>query len=184
MEDKLIIRGSFQKQYYALYSFIIGAISLLFAWFFFADDQLGLMIFFSSIGSISISLAIAALILFGVGVFELAVTEKRVSGKIKFWKNVDLPVDSITAIGFGIFQSITITTASGAIYFPFLNNKYAVYNELLKLIMARQDNSKTNCNSQMSVSNADELKKFKSLTDEGVITQEEFEAKKKQLLGL
>lgn len=33
-------------------------------------------------------------------------------------------------------------------------------------------------------SSADEIKKFKSLLDDGVITQEEFEAKKKQLLGL
>jgi hypothetical protein len=34
------------------------------------------------------------------------------------------------------------------------------------------------------VSAADELKKFKELLDMGVITQEEFNAKKKQLLGL
>lgn len=33
-------------------------------------------------------------------------------------------------------------------------------------------------------SSADELKKFKDLLDSGVITQEEFDAKKKQLLGL
>ena len=33
-------------------------------------------------------------------------------------------------------------------------------------------------------SNADELKKYKDLLDGGVITQEEFEAKKKQLLGM
>ncbi len=32
--------------------------------------------------------------------------------------------------------------------------------------------------------NADELKKFKDLLDSGVITQEEFDAKKEQLLGL
>ena len=31
---------------------------------------------------------------------------------------------------------------------------------------------------------ADELKKFKELLDMGAITQEEFDAKKKQLLGL
>ena len=31
---------------------------------------------------------------------------------------------------------------------------------------------------------ADELKKFKVLLDSGVITQEEFDAKKKELLGL
>lgn len=35
-----------------------------------------------------------------------------------------------------------------------------------------------------TVSAADELKKFKELLDMGVITQEEFDAKKKQLLGL
>ena len=34
------------------------------------------------------------------------------------------------------------------------------------------------------VSVADEIKKFKELMDMGVITQEEFDAKKKQLLGL
>lgn len=35
-----------------------------------------------------------------------------------------------------------------------------------------------------SQSAADELKKFKELLDMGIITQEEFEAKKKQLLNL
>ena len=34
------------------------------------------------------------------------------------------------------------------------------------------------------VSNADEIKKYKELLDSGVISQEEFDAKKKQLLGL
>ena len=33
-------------------------------------------------------------------------------------------------------------------------------------------------------SNADELKKYKDLLDSGVLSQEEFDAKKKQLLGL
>lgn len=35
-----------------------------------------------------------------------------------------------------------------------------------------------------SMSTADEIRKFKELADEGIITQEEFEAKKKQLLGI
>ena len=39
-------------------------------------------------------------------------------------------------------------------------------------------------NVQTQISPADELKKFKDLLDSGVITQEEFDAKKKQLLGL
>ena len=39
-------------------------------------------------------------------------------------------------------------------------------------------------NNIQEASHADELKKFKELLDNGVITQEEFDAKKKQLLGL
>ena len=35
-----------------------------------------------------------------------------------------------------------------------------------------------------AVSDADELKKFAELRDQGVISQEEFEVKKKQILGL
>lgn len=37
---------------------------------------------------------------------------------------------------------------------------------------------------QKSISQADELQKFKDLLDNGVITQEEFDTKKKQILGL
>ena len=35
-----------------------------------------------------------------------------------------------------------------------------------------------------SDSTADEIRKFKELLDDGIITQEEFNVKKKQLLGL
>ncbi len=41
-----------------------------------------------------------------------------------------------------------------------------------------------NAPSNHPLSSADELKKFKELLDAGIITQEEFDAKKKQLLGL
>ena len=38
--------------------------------------------------------------------------------------------------------------------------------------------------SGVSISTADEIKKFKELADSGIISQDEFEAKKKQLLGI
>ncbi len=44
-------------------------------------------------------------------------------------------------------------------------------------------NKQTSCGVQ-AASPAEELKKFKELLDSGIITQEEFDAKKKQLLGL
>lgn len=47
-----------------------------------------------------------------------------------------------------------------------------------------EQKEKENSSTSTQISSADELKKFKDLLDNGVITQEEFEEKKKQLLGL
>ena len=59
------------------------------------------------------------------------------------------------------------------------NNNYSNNNNL---------NNKNSNNKPMApavpISSADEIAKFKRLLDDGVITQEEFEKKKKQLLGL
>ena len=51
---------------------------------------------------------------------------------------------------------------------------------VLQMICDNQNNKPAESN----VSNADEIQKFKSLLDSGVITQDEFDMKKKQLLGL
>ncbi len=55
-----------------------------------------------------------------------------------------------------------------------------------KLLVERQQKpmSATTINQVVPQSTADELKKYKDLFDSGVISQEEFDAKKKQLLGL
>ena len=117
---------------------------------------------------------------------SIMVTDKRVIGKINK-KNVDLPIDSISAVGTGGGSSITVSTASGVIRFKWIENNEEIRRILSKLIMQRQEDAKKQIVSSPvaeSTSNADELKKYKELLDSGVITQEEFDAKKKQLLGL
>ena len=48
----------------------------------------------------------------------------------------------------------------------------------------REHKNQKNGTVVQQISSADELAKFKKLLDDGVISQEEFNAKKKQLLGL
>lgn len=117
---------------------------------------------------------------------ELSLTDKRVYGKIKFGKRVDLPLNQISSIGQGWFKSLAIATSSGTIKFWLLNNRQEVFTELSKLLSEFQNTNKTETvvKQEIPQSNADELKKYKDLFDSGVITQEEFEQKKKQLLGL
>jgi hypothetical protein len=56
-----------------------------------------------------------------------------------------------------------------------------IYNFLMKKI---SDIKKANNNSSTGISSADEILKFKNLLENGIISEEEFEAKKKQLLGI
>ena len=118
--------------------------------------------------------------------FEMTVTDKRIYGKIKWGKRVDLPIDSVSAVGIGAFKSIAISTASGKISFSAIKNRNEIHEIVSKLLVDRQKQSDTSATvvSAPTASNADELKKFKELLDSGIITQEEFDAKKKQLLGL
>lgn len=56
--------------------------------------------------------------------------------------------------------------------------------DMLEVRKFIEDKVRANKNGSAQVTSADELKKYKDLLDSGVITQEEFDAKKKQLLGL
>lgn len=64
---------------------------------------------------------------------------------------------------------------------------YSTAQECLASLQVMCDSVQANAPVESNVSGlsqADELLKFKQLLDSGVITQEEFDAKKKQLLGL
>lgn len=52
------------------------------------------------------------------------------------------------------------------------------------IIKADAESRKQNANTMAQMSIPDEIMKYKNLLDSGIITQEEFEAKKKELLGL
>ena len=62
-------------------------------------------------------------------------------------------------------------------------NEYAkeVFDVLYKAFNDYKENGET---SNHTISNADELKKYKELLDSGAITQEEYDKKKKELLNL
>lgn len=116
---------------------------------------------------------------------QITVTDKRVYGFDAVGKRVDLPLDSITAVGTSAFSGLAVTTASGAIKFAMLKNRDELHEAIGRLLVQRQEKpAAAVIRQEMPQSGADELKKYKELLDGGVISQEEFDAKKKQLLGL
>ena len=114
----------------------------------------------------------------------MTITNSRVIGKASFGKRVDLPMNQISAISLGLCGSIVVATSSGKIHFWLLENRDKVHAELAKVIRKVQVERTTNNSNVSTPNSADELRKYKELLDSGVITQEEFNAKKKQLLNL
>ena len=121
---------------------------------------------------------------------ELVVTDKKVYGRVFWGKRVDLPIDSISAIGTSLFKSIDIATSSGRIKFLAIANRDEIHEKISELIVNRQHSNKAeqkivyNNAPTSNNDNIGQLKELKELLDQGIINQEEFDAKKKQLLGL
>ena len=118
----------------------------------------------------------------------ITVTDKRVYGTALWRKRVDLPFDSISAVSTTIFKGVGVATSSGLISFKLIDNNKEVHKAISDLLIKRQEMKHTNIEpivvQSPSTSTTEELKKYKELLDSGVITQEEFDAKKKQLMGL
>ena len=201
MEEKIIIKG--EKQRFTLFYYVIGLVGMVCVLIPFIDQMIDpgyhnkslmynvihcsdLHTFLWPIGIAFIAVAVIFPMVYSR--VELTITNKRVFGTAAFGKRVDLPLDSVSAVGSGVFHSITITSASGAIKFGMLSNRDELYKAISKLLIDRQDSkqpiAQTPIKPEIPQSNADELKKYKDLLDSGVISQEEFDAKKKQLLGL
>ena len=119
---------------------------------------------------------------------EISITEKNVKGKTLFGKEVVLPLYMVSAYSTRKFLStISVATSSGITKFSFVSNYAEIGNILSQKINERQEGAGLNSSVNPSTpqnSSMDDLKKLKDLLDAGIITQEEFDAKKKQLLGL
>ena len=119
--------------------------------------------------------------------YEMTITDKRVYGTVAFGMRVDIPLDSIAAVSTTtLMRGITVASSSGKINFLLIKNVKEMYEQINCLLGKRQQNTSMliNTGADNPQSNADEIRKFKELLDAGIITQEEFDAKKKQLLGL
>ena len=116
----------------------------------------------------------------------ITVTDKRVYGTALWGKRVDLPLDAISAVSTTMLKGIGVATSSGLISFKMIENNEDVHRAISNLLIARQGKQTVApvVKQEIAKSDADELKKYKDLLNSGIITQEEFDEKKKQILGL
>lgn len=128
---------------------------------------------------------IALIISWRIKKCNLTVTDKRINGQTFFGTKIDLPIDTISGVvEIKLLNGIKILSPSKKISYVFLKNAPEVSKTISELITPKSKENINIKNDSDNSGNVDELKKLKELLDMGVITQEEFDAKKKQLLGL
>ena len=125
-------------------------------------------------------------IYFAYGRCEIIITEQNVKGKARFGNEVVLPIYKVSAYSTRkLFSTIAVATSSGVTKFAFIKNYAKIGEVLSKKINERQENTaKENTQPATQNNSIDDILKLKNLLDAGIITQEEFDEKKKQLLSL
>lgn len=81
-------------------------------------------------------------------------------------------------------RGVSVASASGRIKFLYISNAEEIHKVISDILINRQRNSGRYTSAAQNTDTVDRLKKYKELLDSGVITQEEFDAKKKELLNM
>ena len=122
---------------------------------------------------------------------SIVVTNYKITGAYGFKEQMNIPIDSISSVTMNssFLSAIGFTCAGNAYRMSYIENRIEIIEVVNKLIAERTADKRL-CNTpikaEQNSSNdiTTELKKYKSLLDEGLITQKDFENKKKQLLNL
>lgn len=184
MEEKVIVKGellNIKKIFFVLGIFLLVVVALVVP---------GMNFLTSILCSImSLPMIILCVLYYIVSKYSIVVTDKRVYGVVAFGKRVDLPIDSITAVGTTLFRGVCVSTASGVIRFNLLKNDVLVYEKINELLLKRQSKRAVKQEAvqtpevkSTSIDVTEELRKYKALLDDEIITKAEFEEKKKELL--
>lgn len=186
MEEKLLVQyrvaddPNFKKAMWLPYFVVVVGI---------VCAMLGISPVLVGLGAFVALLGIVLIVMFSyIAKMSLSVTTSRIYGRAK-WNDIDLPMDSISSIAKRTQQkgasTLIFSTSSGKISFNIYTlEKLEELHRVVSQQIANRQNSKGSVTVVNNTSTPDELKKYKDLLDMGILTQEEFDAKKKQLLGL
>lgn len=197
MKEEVLIQGVKSNNIKVLLGIIYGVIVLALAFYVYTCARLsGYSFGFHLIHGITdnipvaiiaiIAIIVVIIVTFWLSGMEITVTDVRVYGNTSFKKRVDIPIDSISAVSTSALKGIAVASSSGTIAFKGFENNYEIHKKISELLYSRQKEDKNNAGSVMAnnTDRSEELRKYKKLYDDGVITEEDFNKKKSQIIGM
>lgn len=132
-----------------------------------------------------VALIVGVIMKFNTEKCEITVTKEAICGKLPRGKEVQIPLNQITAINRSSFNGVSITSIGNVSNFHCIENREEVMKAISYLLANPQQSSvQPTQSASANDGEAEQLKRLKDLLDSGVLTQEEFDTKKKQILGL
>ncbi len=197
--DKVLVQSSKNRKAYKKILTLIYGAAFVFTVFFslssaITTSQLDFFIiyfavYFLLIFSIAIVLNVVSKKIFKNS--NVVVSETKIVASYGLKSQISLPIDSINSVTLNskLLSEIGFNCAVKTYKIAYIENRKEIFDIVNTLISEMSVDKKSSNFSSVSrqSENTDiemELKKFKSLLDNNLISQEEYEAKKKQLLNL
>ena len=137
-----------------------------------------------------IAIIVGLIIKFNTEKCEITVTNNRILGKLAHGKEVNIPLNQITGLHSCSFDGVSVASIGNVSDFHCIANHEEVMKAISFILanpqgMGASTPQRSEASAVSSSTNeAEQLKRFKDLLDSGIITQEEFDAKKKEILRL
>lgn len=97
------------------------------------------------------------------------ITSKRVSYRFCF-RQMDLPLDMVSAVGTHLLWTLTVSTPSGVIRIPFLKNYKALHKTLVSLLISRQGSTQSAADPD-DLDMADEIPDLSDMFDDSILSE-------------
>ena len=171
MEEKILIKGT--KTFPAFV--IVTDIFFIVSCFVLSSMPYDKVLFVLSLALYAVTLYFLAVTILGLTT-KVTVTNKKVLGVSSKFTKADVLIEHIEAVNLVNSYCFTLKTTAGLMYaFEGYKNAPEIVKVIRELLSPETEETENDISA---------LKQYKDLLDSGVITQEEFDAKKKQLLGL
>ena len=157
---------------------------------FFTEEFFNISCFYGYLSLVGIILTIIGVVIkFKTENCEVTITNQRFIGKLPHSNEIIIPLKEITNFNQTQYSGISISTRNKLYVFYCIENREEIIKALAFLCKNAQSSSLNNNQTpkvtfNRNMDDADKIKQLKQLLDTGVISQVEFDQKKKEILNL